>query len=58
MRRIRLTESQLHRVIKESVHRILEDDGMDWKDYRNASFKRYQQEKPSFDDEFGKTDRI
>lgn len=34
MRRIRLTESQLHRVIKESVSRLLTE--LDWRTYQSA----------------------
>jgi hypothetical protein len=37
MNKIRLTESQLHRVIKETVKRILEDYGMDWRTAANAA---------------------
>lgn len=36
--RIRLTESQLHRVIKESVKQVLSE--LDWKTYANAAKKR------------------
>ena len=38
---IRLTESDLHRVIKESVNNILSE--LDWKTYANASQKRKEQ---------------
>ena len=38
---IRLTESDLHKIIKESVSRVLNE--MDWKTYMNASRKRKQQ---------------
>lgn len=41
MNKIRLTESQLHRVIKESVNRILTE--LDWKTYANAARKRAAQ---------------
>lgn len=46
---IRLTESELHNVIKESVSNILSE--LDWKSYANASKKRKKQwqEKPSLD---------
>jgi hypothetical protein len=37
--KVRLTESQLHRVIKESVKRILEDYGMDWRTGANAAYQ-------------------
>ena len=36
---IRLTESDLHKIIKESVSRVLNE--MDWKTYMNASRKAY-----------------
>ena len=39
--RIRLTESDLHRVIKESVNKILTE--MEWQTYMNASRKRKAQ---------------
>ena len=39
MRRIRLTEGQLHHVIRESVSQILNE--IDWKTYDNASRKKY-----------------
>ena len=38
---IRLTESDLHRIVKESVNKVLTE--MDWKTYMNASRKRKQQ---------------
>ena len=38
MRRIRLTEEQLHHVIRESVSQILNE--IDWKTYDNASRKK------------------
>ena len=38
---IRLTESDLHRIVKESVQKILTE--MDWKTYANAAKKRLQQ---------------
>lgn len=38
---IRLTESDLHKIIKESVSRVLSE--ADWKTYMNASRKRKQQ---------------
>ena len=40
---IRLTEGDLHRIIKESVDNILSE--LDWKTYANAAKKRYQQSK-------------
>lgn len=39
--RIRLTEGDLHRIVKESVNRILTE--LDWKTYINASRKRKKQ---------------
>ena len=39
--RIRLTESQLHNLIKESARQILSE--LDWKTYANAAKKRYSQ---------------
>jgi hypothetical protein len=42
-RTIKLTESDLHKVIKESVNNILTE--LDWKTYANAAKKRYQQYK-------------
>ena len=35
--RVRLTESQLHNVIKESVKQVLSE--LDWKTYANAANK-------------------
>ena len=40
-RQIRLTESDLHNIIKESVKTIINE--MDWKTYMNASRKRKEQ---------------
>ena len=40
MRRVRLTEGQLHNVIKESVSQILNE--LDWKTYDSAMTKRKQ----------------
>lgn len=40
---IRLTEGDLHNIIKESVNNILTE--LDWKTYANAAKKRYQQYK-------------
>ena len=40
---IRLTEGDLHRIIKESVNNILTE--LDWKTYQNAANKRLQQSK-------------
>ena len=40
MRRIRLTEGQLHNVIRESVSQILNE--LDWKTYDNAADKKYE----------------
>jgi hypothetical protein len=39
MKRIQLTENQLHRIITESVYRILEDYGMDWRTAANAAYQ-------------------
>ena len=39
--RIRLTESQLHKLIKESVKQVLSE--LDWKTYANAANKRQAQ---------------
>ena len=36
---IRLTESDLHRIVKESVNQVLTE--LDWKTYANAARKRY-----------------
>ena len=41
MRRVRLTEGQLHNVIRESVSQILNE--LDWKTYDNAARKRRMQ---------------
>ena len=38
MRRVRLTEGQLHNVIRESVSQILNE--IDWKTYENAAYKK------------------
>ena len=43
MRRVRLTEGQLHNVIRESVNQILNE--LDWKTYDNASLKTYKKQK-------------
>lgn len=40
--RIRLTESDLHKIIKESVNKVLTE--LDWKTYANASQKRKEQD--------------
>ena len=44
MRRVRLTEVQLHNVIRESVNQILNE--LDWKTYENAARKKYDQMDP------------
>ena len=49
MRRVRLTEGQLHNVIRESVSQILNE--LDWKTYDNAERKRYHQMKNQDDDD-------
>ena len=36
-RRVRLTEGDLHRIVKESVNRILTE--LDWKTYASAAKK-------------------
>ena len=38
---VRLTESDLHRIIKESVNNIITE--LDWKTYANAANKRQAQ---------------
>ena len=38
MRRVRLTEGQLHNVIREAVSQILNE--IDWKTYENAAYKK------------------
>jgi hypothetical protein len=38
MRRVRLTEGQLHNVIRESVNQILNE--LDWKTYASAARKK------------------
>ena len=40
MRRVRLTEGQLHNVIRESVSQILNE--LDWKTYDNAADKKFK----------------
>ena len=40
MRRVRLTEGQLHNVIRESVNQILNE--LDWKTYDRAEKKKYK----------------
>ena len=51
MRRVRLTEGQLHNVIKESVNQILNE--IDWKTYNNAARKKYSQmQNPADMDEY------
>ena len=45
--KIRLTEGDLHRIVKESVNRVLAE--MDWKTYANAAKKRRQQFKDETD---------
>ena len=49
MRRVRLTEGQLHNVIRESVNQILNE--LDWKTYDNAERKRYHQMKNQDDND-------
>ena len=49
MRRIRLTEGQLHNVIRESVNNILNE--LNWKTYDNAERKRYHQMKNQDDND-------
>lgn len=38
---VRLTESDLHRIIKESVNNVLTE--LDWRTYASAADKRQQQ---------------
>ena len=53
MRRIRLTEGQLHHVIRESVNNILNE--LDWKTYNNAFEKKYKRMQNKDDmDEFNR----
>lgn len=64
--RIKLTESQLHKVIEESVKRVLSE--LDWKTYANAAKKRQAQKNwqsadrlrdqmvKSFNDKYGESD--
>ena len=53
MRRIRLTEGQLHHVIRESVNNILNE--LDWKTYDNAFEKKYKRMQNKDDkDEFNR----
>ena len=47
MRRVRLTEGQLHNVIRESVSQILNE--IDWKTYENAAYKKARRMKNSGD---------
>jgi hypothetical protein len=55
MSRIRLTEHQLHRVIKESVKKILRE--LDWKTYANAARKRGEKiNNNEIDGEYGRYD--
>lgn len=44
--RIRLAESQLHNVIKESVKQVLSE--LDWKTYASAAGKMYRQAREGF----------
>jgi hypothetical protein len=44
---VRLTEDDLHRIIKESVNNILTE--LDWKTYANAADKRRKQGKNAYD---------
>jgi hypothetical protein len=61
-RRIRLTESDLHRVIKESVNNILSE--LDWRTYANAARLTKDRQYRSFDfaekaaDEFNKKHKL
>lgn len=41
MGNIRLTESQFHQFLQESIKQVISE--LDWKTYKNASQKRYQQ---------------
>ena len=45
MKKIRLTESDLHRVIKESVNKVLTE--LDWRTYANAAKKAKEQGRDS-----------
>lgn len=67
-RRVRLTESDLHRIIKESVKRILResdyDDYFDWAEKSNASpeeiktaGQRHDSRIPSIYDDYDKLER-
>lgn len=46
---VRLTESALHRIVKESVKRILKESD-EWLKFRNAAKKRYEQGKDELAD--------
>ena len=53
MRRVRLTEGQLHNVIRESVNNILNE--IDWKTYDNAADKKIRRlQNPSDSDEINR----
>lgn len=49
---IRLTESDLHRIVKESVNKILTE--LDWKTYANAAKKQMEKERnqPDYDEHY------
>ena len=53
MKKIRLTESQLHRVIKESVNRLLTE--LDWKTYANVQ-KEVNKKKEDIHDNKSRSD--
>ena len=51
---VRLTESDLHRIVKESVNKVLTE--LDWKTYANAS-KVAKEKGKKWNDEFGENGR-
>jgi hypothetical protein len=56
MRRVRLTEGQLHNVIRESVNKILNE--IDWRTYDNARLKRLKNGQDSLPLETAKMDAL
>lgn len=50
MQKIRLTESDLHKIIKESVKQVISE--LDWETYTNASEKAWRRNEPKRADRF------
>lgn len=51
MKKIRLTEQDLHKIVKESVNRVLTE--LDWKTYQNAAKKAHLKALDDYGDRYG-----